>query len=54
VRRVSTAEYFADKPDAAPRPANGVLDLSKIKAAGFRPRDWRPALGEYLLSAGVV
>jgi dTDP-4-dehydrorhamnose 3,5-epimerase len=50
VRRVSTAEYFADKPDAAPRPLNGVLDLSKITATGFRPRDWRHALGEYLAS----
>jgi dTDP-4-dehydrorhamnose reductase len=48
VRRVSTAEYFADKPDAAPRPPNGVLDLAKITAAGFRPRHWRPALAEYL------
>ena len=48
VRRVSTAEYFADKPTAAPRPLNSVLDLSKITATGFRPRDWRTALGEYL------
>ncbi len=48
VRRVSTAEYFADKPQAAPRPLNSVLDLSKITAAGFRPRDWRDALAEYL------
>jgi dTDP-4-dehydrorhamnose reductase len=52
VRRVSTADYFADKPAAAPRPRNGVLDLAKIEATGFRPRDWRTALTEYL-SAGV-
>jgi len=51
VRRVSTAEYFADKPQAAPRPLNSVLDLSKITATGFRPRDWRHALAEYLTSA---
>ena len=51
VRRVSTAEYFVDKPQAAPRPLNGVLDLSKITATGFRPRDWRHALAEYLTSA---
>jgi len=25
-----------------------VLDLSKITATGFRPRDWRAALVEYL------
>jgi dTDP-4-dehydrorhamnose reductase len=49
VRRVSTAEYFADKPQAAPRPLNSVLDLSKITGTGFRPRDWRTALAEYLI-----
>jgi dTDP-4-dehydrorhamnose reductase len=48
VGRTSTAEYFADKPQAAVRPLNSVLDLSKITAAGFTPRDWRTALDEYL------
>jgi dTDP-4-dehydrorhamnose reductase len=48
VVRVSTAEYFAGKPGAAPRPLNSVLDLSKIAATGFRPRDWRDGLHEYL------
>ncbi|MBN1091258.1 NAD(P)-dependent oxidoreductase [Blastococcus sp. TML/M2B] len=48
VTRVSTADYFADKPDAAPRPLNSVLDLSKIKAAGFAPPDWRDALARLL------
>jgi dTDP-4-dehydrorhamnose 3,5-epimerase len=52
VRRVSTAEYYADKPQAAPRPLNSVLDLSKIVAAGFRPRKWRDALAEHLASSG--
>jgi dTDP-4-dehydrorhamnose reductase len=51
VRRVSTEEYFADKPQAAPRPLNSVLDLSKIAGTGFRPRDWRDALAEYLAEA---
>ena len=51
VRRVSTAEYFADKPGAAPRPLNGVLDLTKITGTGFHPRDWRIALTDYLGSA---
>ena len=51
VRRVSTADYFADKPAAAPRPLNSVLDLSKITATGFRPPDWRDALTSYLASA---
>jgi len=48
VGRISTEKYFADKPQAAVRPLNSVLDLSKIAAAGFVPRDWRVALGEYL------
>lgn len=52
VRRVTTTEYFADKPDAAPRPLNGVLDLAKITAAGFRPRDWRSALADHLAGGG--
>ena len=43
--------YFADKPQAAVRPLNGVLDLSKIIATGFTPRDWRVALAEYLKAA---
>ena len=48
VTRVSTAEYFAGIPAAAVRPLNSVLDLSKITATGFRPRDWRAALVDYL------
>jgi dTDP-4-dehydrorhamnose reductase len=48
VGRTSTDAYFADKPQAAVRPLNSVLDLSKIIATGFRPRDWRTALAEYL------
>lgn len=48
VGRVSTEEYFADKPGAAPRPLNSVLDLGRIRATGFAPRDWRTALDEYL------
>ena len=48
VARTSTEAYFADKPQAAVRPLNGVLDLSKIIATGFTPRDWRVALAEYL------
>ena len=48
VGRISTEKYFAGKPQAAARPLNSVLDLSKITAAGFRPRDWRTALADYL------
>jgi dTDP-4-dehydrorhamnose 3,5-epimerase len=53
VRPVSTEEYFADKPEAAHRPRNSVLDLAKITATGFRPRDWRDALSEYLRREGT-
>ncbi|MFC9333896.1 sugar nucleotide-binding protein [Arthrobacter sp. NPDC057009] len=47
VTGVSTAQYFEGKA-AAPRPLNSALDLSKIHAAGFSPRDSRDALTEYL------
>ena len=50
IRPVCTEEYFADQPHAAPRPRNSVLDLSKITATGFEPRDWRAGLADYLAS----
>jgi dTDP-4-dehydrorhamnose reductase len=53
VTRISTEKYFADKPGAAPRPLNSVLDLTKIKAAGFTPRDWRDVLPAYLEGLGT-
>ncbi|MCC3280962.1 MULTISPECIES: sugar nucleotide-binding protein [Arthrobacter] len=48
VTGVSTEEYFASKPEAAPRPLNSMLDLRKIKATGFTPRDAAEALRNYL------
>jgi dTDP-4-dehydrorhamnose 3,5-epimerase len=53
VGRTSTEKYFADKPQAAVRPLNSVLDLSKITRTGFRPRTWRDALAEYLAAASA-
>lgn len=47
VSACTTEEYGAGK-DLAPRPANSVLDLGRIKATGFVPRDAVEALGEYL------
>ncbi|MHB1864842.1 MAG: SDR family oxidoreductase [Candidatus Saccharimonadales bacterium] len=41
-------EYYADKPDASPRPMNSVFDLSKVNATNFSPRDWRESLEEYV------
>ncbi|MGY2084947.1 SDR family oxidoreductase [Blastococcus sp. SYSU DS0539] len=52
VVRVSTAEYFAGRTGVAPRPLNSVLDLGRIRAAGFAPRDWREALRAYLGQPG--
>lgn len=48
VTDTTTAEYFKDKEGIAPRPLHSALDLSKIKATGFTPRDWREDLQEYI------
>ena len=46
---VSTADYYASaKGPIAPRPEHSDLDLSKIEAAGFTPRDWEEELAEYM------
>lgn len=44
----TTQEYFANKPDSAPRPLNSLLDLTKIESTGFKPSDWRDDLREYI------
>lgn len=44
VRGTSTAAYFADKPAAARRPLNSVLDTAKAAAVGVRMPDWRRSL----------
>ena len=49
VTPVATAEYYASAAGpVAPRPEHSDLDLSKIRAAGFSPRDWEDELREYL------
>lgn len=48
VTGTTTAEYFADKPHAARRPLNSVLDLSRAAAAGVELPDWRERLAEYV------
>lgn len=45
---VSTAQYYEGKESIAPRPLQSTLNLAKIKATGFAPRQWRRALREYL------
>ncbi|MET3707868.1 dTDP-4-dehydrorhamnose 3,5-epimerase [Arthrobacter sp. UYEF6] len=48
VTGVSTEEYFKGKA-AAPRPLNSVLELAKIEASGFTPREANEALRAYLV-----
>lgn len=51
VTDVTTSEYFADQTGPiAPRPRNSVLDLSRIRATGWTPREADEALGVYLAS----
>jgi dTDP-4-dehydrorhamnose 3,5-epimerase/reductase len=48
VTGVSTAEYFAGKPEAAPRPLESAMDLGKVKATGLKLRDWQADLKDYV------
>lgn len=49
VTGVSTAEYFSTATaPVAPRPANSVLDLSKISATGFAPASMSESLVRFL------
>ena len=48
VTDTTTAEYFANKPESAPRPLKSELDLAKIKATGLKLRDWRDDLHDYI------
>lgn len=48
VTDTSTAEYFAGKEGISPRPLESELDLSKIQSTGFKSRDWRDDLQNYV------
>ena len=48
VTDTTTEKYFADKPEASPRPLNSVMDLAKLEATGFTPRDWQEDLQLYI------
>jgi len=51
VSGVSAAEYFGNATGpVAPRPANSVLDLAKIEAAGYFPVDADDTLVDYVRS----
>lgn len=51
VRPVTTAEYAAERPGMARRPANSVLDLSRATRAGVSMPPWRDALDRHLGTA---
>lgn len=48
VTDVTTEAYYQGKSGIAPRPFRSTLDLAKIKATGFTPRDWRDDLATYI------
>lgn len=48
VTPVTTTDYYKDKTDIAPRPANSTLSLERIKATGFHVPDAAKALEHYL------
>ena len=47
VADTTAAEYFAGKVASA-RPKYSSFDLSKLEALGYKPRDWRQNLKEYV------
>ena len=52
---VSTAAYYAGAAGpVAPRPHFSALDLSKLEATGFTPRDWEEELAEYISLHGGI
>jgi dTDP-4-dehydrorhamnose 3,5-epimerase len=48
VTDTTTTDYFADKPGAATRPLNSVLDLEKARVAGVQLPPWRDSLATYV------
>jgi len=47
VTETTTADYYVGKL-AAPRPTHSTLDLTKLRATGFEPRDADAALQQYI------
>ncbi|MGE9809432.1 sugar nucleotide-binding protein [Janibacter sp. G1551] len=49
VRAITSAEFAASRPGlTAPRPAHSTLDLTRLTATGFSPRDHVEALHDWL------
>lgn len=47
VTDTTAAEYFAGKISSE-RPVHSTFDLSKLESLGYKPRDWRESLREYI------
>jgi dTDP-4-dehydrorhamnose 3,5-epimerase len=50
VGHISTEQYFTGKENVAPRPRNSDLNLAKLRAVGFEPKDWTSELKDYIIS----
>ncbi|MCA9329583.1 NAD(P)-dependent oxidoreductase [Candidatus Saccharibacteria bacterium] len=50
VTNTTTAEYFANKQDIAPRPLQSTLNLDKIQNIGFKSTDWQDDLKTYIVN----
>ena len=48
VTNTTTEEYYKGKENIAPRPLQSTLNISKIVATGYKPKDWRLSLKEYV------
>ena len=44
----NSVEEYARENNAAPRPHNCSLDLSKLESTGYHPVDWEETLHRYL------
>lgn len=53
VTDTSTEAYYSDRPHAARRPLNSVLDLTRAAKAGVSLPDWRHGLAAYVNAAGT-
>lgn len=54
VTGTTTAEYFADKADTAPRPTHSTLNLAKLRATGHTPPPAQQRLHEYLAARSAT
>jgi dTDP-4-dehydrorhamnose 3,5-epimerase/reductase len=48
VTDTTTEAYFADKPEASPRPLLSTMDLTKLESTGFQPKNWHEDLKVYI------